>query len=86
MDPPRAILVTILGCHPARVKAQVREVGTLLLLLLPGLGGIEAGPAVEDQRAAAGADTGAEYQNITTILAVKLTERSTLIGQARSTL
>ena len=64
MTPPEPSLVTVLGCSPVRIKPQVREVRTVAMLLLPCLGGVEARPAVEHQRAAGRVhvDTGAEFE------------------------
>ena len=50
MDPPLPSLIAILLSRPGGVKAEVGEARTSLVLGGAGLGEVEAGPGVEDER------------------------------------
>ena len=55
MDPPLPSLIAILLSRPAGVEAEVGEARTSLVLDGAGLGEVEAGPGVEDERTEGGA-------------------------------
>ena len=50
MDPPSPVLITMFGRFPLWLEAQVRQVWTVLILILSRPAGIETGPGIEDKR------------------------------------
>lgn len=58
MDPPPPVFTTILLSLPLlRVEAEVWQERTGGVLEVPGLGGVEARPGVEDERTVRGVGT-----------------------------
>ena len=62
VSPPLSVLTTIFLRLPRPVKPEVREVRTGLQLDLAGLGGVKAGPGVEDQRTTGGVGSNVETE------------------------